>query len=168
MDSLALLDRLEALVSESARVPLTSKVIIDEEAVYALIDDLRATLPDEVKQAKWVVKERERLLEEAKRDAEALVKEAEAEAARKAEESSIIQQAKAQADEIISQARKVAQEIRQGANDYAASVLERLEGHLLRTVETIRAGMAELRPAAPAPEEPREGGGGTPAGGPGM
>ncbi len=147
MDSLALLDRLETLVSEAARVPLTSKVIVDEESIYALIDDLRATIPEEVKQAKWVAKERERLLEEAKKDAEELVREAEAEAGRKVGESAVAEQAKAQADEIINQARKIAQEIRQGANDYAASVLEKLEGHLARTIEAVRSGVAELRPA---------------------
>ncbi|MGE5543271.1 MAG: ATPase [Bacillota bacterium] len=157
MDSLALLDRLEALVSEAARVPLTSKVIVDEESVYALIDDLRATIPDEVKQAKMVAKERERLLEEAKKEAEEMVREAEAEVAKKADESAVTAQAKAQADDIINQARRVAQEIRQGANDYAASVLEKLEGHLMHTLEAVKNGVAELR-VTPGVQPPPGGG----------
>jgi len=148
LDALALLDRLESLISESARVPLTSKVIVNEDDVYALIDDLRATIPEEVKQAKWVVRERDRLLEEARKDAEAITREAQAQAAKMVEESAVMAQAKAQADEIIAQARRMAQEIRQGANEYAAAVLEKLEMHLSRTIETVRSSRAELLSSA--------------------
>ncbi len=146
MDAIALLDRLEALISESPRVPLTNKVITNEDSVYALLDDLRATIPEEIKQAKWVVKERERLLEEARKDAEGIVREAESQAARLAEESSVTAQAKAQADDIIAQARKVAMDIRQGANEYAATVLDKAEAHLARTLEAMKSSRAQLGP----------------------
>ncbi|NPV71696.1 MAG: ATPase [Firmicutes bacterium] len=151
MDALALLDRLEALISESARVPLTNKVIINEDDVYALIDDLRATIPEEVKQAKWVVKERDRLLEEARKDAEGIVRDAQSQVAQMIDESSITAQAKTQADEVVAHARRLAQEIRQGANEYAATVLEKLESHLARTVDTVRASRAMLSGETAAP-----------------
>ncbi|MCR4398852.1 MAG: ATPase [Firmicutes bacterium] len=156
MDALALLDRLEALVSGSARVPLTSRVIVDEDSVYALIDDLRELMPEEVKEAKWVMRERDRLLEEAKKEAQGILDAAGAEAAKRIEESEIVAEARRQADriveeargraeEIVAQARRLAQEIKRGANEYALALLEKLETHLLKSVESVRNGRSELK-----------------------
>jgi hypothetical protein len=76
MDVLVLIDKLDDLVHNAKRVPLTDEVRVDKEEIYDLLDQMRATIPDEIKQARWIVKERQEMLAEAKREAERIVKEA--------------------------------------------------------------------------------------------
>ena len=76
MDVLALIDKLDDLVHNARAVPLTDQVRIDREAVYELLDQMRSTIPEEIKQARWIVKERQEMLAEAKREADRIVDEA--------------------------------------------------------------------------------------------
>ena len=77
MEIFTLLETLEDLIENSKKVPLSEKCIIDQEEVLDLIKEIRLKLPDELKQAKWVKEERERILAEAKKEADDVVKEAE-------------------------------------------------------------------------------------------
>lgn len=130
----ASLDRLERIVAEGRRIPLLAgKVLVPEDDIYALIDEIRASLPEEIKQARWVTKERERLLDEARQEAEGIIENARADAARLAEESTVIEQA-----------RQVAREITAGAREYADEVLETVERNLERILQAIRQGRNEL------------------------
>ena len=70
MDVLELIDKLDDLIHNARAVPLTDQVRIDREAIYDLLDQMRSTIPEEVKQARWIVKERQEMLAEAKREAE--------------------------------------------------------------------------------------------------
>ena len=76
MDVLVLIDKLDDLVHNAKAVPLTDQVRIDREEIYDILDQMRATIPEEIKQARWIVKERQEMLAEAKREAERIVKEA--------------------------------------------------------------------------------------------
>ena len=67
MEIFTLLETLEDLIENSKKVPLSEKCIIDQEEVLDLIKEIRLKLPDELKQAKWVKEERERILAEAKK-----------------------------------------------------------------------------------------------------
>src|SRR2546422_10762075 len=75
MDVLVLIDKLDDLVHNARPVPLTDQVRVDREEIYDLLDQMRATIPEEIKQARWIVKERQEMLAEAKREAERIVKE---------------------------------------------------------------------------------------------
>ena len=79
-----LIDKLDDLVHNAKAVPLTDQVRIDREEIYDILDQMRATIPEEIKQARWIVKERQEMLAEAKREAERLVKEAKERAGQKA------------------------------------------------------------------------------------
>ena len=68
MDVLVLIDRLDDLVHNAKAVPLTDQVRIDREEIYEILDQMRATIPEEIKQARWIVKERQEMLAEAKRE----------------------------------------------------------------------------------------------------
>src|SRR5437763_1647753 len=72
MDVLVLIDKLDDLVHNSKPVPLTDQVRVDKEEIYDILDQMRATIPEEIKQARWIVKERQEMLAEAKREAELL------------------------------------------------------------------------------------------------
>ena len=70
MDVLVLIDKLDDLVHNAKAVPLTDQVRIDREEIYDILDQMRATIPEEIKQARWIVKERQEMLADAKSEAE--------------------------------------------------------------------------------------------------
>src|SRR5205085_236052 len=85
-----------------------------------ILDQMRATIPEEIKQARWIVKERQEMLAEAKREAERIVKEARERAERLVSEEEITKQAERAAEDIIEDARAREREIRLGAADTEA------------------------------------------------
>jgi cell division septum initiation protein DivIVA len=93
-------------------VPLTDQVRVDKEEIYDILDQMRATIPEEIKQARWIVKERQEMLAEAKREAERIIREAREEQIRLISEEEIVKQAERQAEEIIEDARAREREIR--------------------------------------------------------
>ncbi len=144
MDVLALLDKLDAYLSECSRVPLMGKLLVDEEEVFALIDDLRAQLPQELEQAKWLLKERERIIQEARKEAEEIVKDAQGQIATLASESVIAKEARMQAEELMTRAKEVAKEINLGAREYADELMKAVEDAITDTLERVRQGRREL------------------------
>src|SRR4029079_10458520 len=69
MDVLVLIDKLDDTVHNAKPVPLTDQVRVDKEEIYDILDQMRATIPEEIKQARWIVKERQEMLAEAQRGA---------------------------------------------------------------------------------------------------
>src|SRR5450759_3120668 len=101
MDVLVLIDKLDDLVHGASTFPMTDKVMIDRDQIYELLDQMRSTIPEEIKQARWIVKERQEMLAEAKEEAERLVSEAQEECDRLAGEQEVVKRAERQADDII-------------------------------------------------------------------
>ena len=106
MDVLVLIDKLDDLIHNARPVPLTDQVRVDREEIYDLLDQMRATIPEEIKQARWIVKERQEMLAEAKREAERIVKEARDQQARLISDEEVYKQAERGAEEIIEDARE--------------------------------------------------------------
>ena len=77
MEIFTLLETLEDILERSRRLPFTEKVITDKTEILDIIREIRLKLPDELKQAKWIKEERERIIAEAQKDADDIVKEAE-------------------------------------------------------------------------------------------
>ena len=127
MDVLVLIDKLDDLIHNARSVPLTDSVMIDREEIYDLLDQMRSTIPEEVKQARWIVKERQEMLAEAKQESERIVSEANEKAGQMAAQEEIVRVAERQAHEIVEDAREREREIRLGAEDYADEVLGNLE-----------------------------------------
>ena len=73
MDVLVLIDKLDDLVHGASTFPMTDKVMIDRDEIYDLLDQMRATIPEEIKQARWIVKERQEMLQEAKEESERIL-----------------------------------------------------------------------------------------------
>ena len=94
------IDKLDDQIHNAKPVPLTDQVRVDKEEVYDILDQMRATIPEEIKQARWIVKERQEMLAEAKREAERILKEARDEQMRLISEEEVVKQAERQADEI--------------------------------------------------------------------
>ena len=145
MDVLALIDKLDDLVHNARAVPLTDQVRIDREAIYELLDQMRATIPEEIKQARWIVKERQEMLAEAKRESDRIVEEARDRAERQASEQEVVKLAQKQADDIMDEARLREREVRLGAEDYADEVLGTLEVTLEKFTSAVRRGRERLQ-----------------------
>jgi cell division septum initiation protein DivIVA len=145
VDVLELIDKLDDLVHNARAVPLTDQVRIDREAIYDLLDQMRSTIPEEVKQARWIVKERQEMLAEAKREAERLVAEARDKAAQEASEQEVVKKAEREAMQILEEARQREREVRLGAEDYADEVLGTLENNLAKFLDAVARGRERLQ-----------------------
>jgi len=119
-------------------------VVINQAEALEWIDQLRVTIPEEVKSARRVTNEAERLLEEAREEAEQILARAQEQATYLIEERELTRQADEIGQEIIRQAQAEATETRRGADDYAADVLANLETDVGRTLRTIRRGLELL------------------------
>ncbi|RJQ54268.1 MAG: ATPase [Actinobacteria bacterium] len=145
MDIMALIDRLEDLIATGKKVPLTGSVMVNEQKLYDIIDEIRATFPDELKQARWIVKERQEMLDEAEKEANRILEEARDKANAMAAETEIVKLSEQQAAEILDAARSREREIRLGAEDYADEMLANLEVNLGKLLTAVQRGRDRLQ-----------------------
>lgn len=130
MKVLELLDLLEEEIESGGSLPLTGKKLLDPDKLLDIVDELREALPGEIRQAEILKQERERILEDAQKDAATLVAETQARMTRMVNEHEITQQAYQQSQEIISTSESNAQEIRSGAIAYADDILNELQSYM--------------------------------------
>jgi len=149
MDVLVLIDKLDDIIHNARSVPLTDSVMIDREEMYDILDQMRSTIPEEIKQARWIVKERQEMLAEAKQEAERVLTEARERADRLASETEVVHLAERNAQQVMEDARERERETRLGAEDYADEVLGNLEINLDKFIGAVRRGRERLqgRPA---------------------
>ena len=133
-----LLEELEDLIDNSRAMPFSGKVGIDKEEAYDILSDIRAALPNDIKQSKLIVQERNKILLDAKKEADEIMKEAEEKMARLIDEHEITRQAYQQSAEIIENAKRQAKEMRIGAMEYADEVLAQSEDKLRTMIESFR------------------------------
>jgi vacuolar-type H+-ATPase subunit H len=145
MDVLVLIDKLDDIIHNARSVPLTDSVMIDREEIYDILDQMRSTIPEEIKQARWIVKERQEMLAEAKQEADRLLSDAQERADRLASETEVVRLAERNAQQIQEEAREREREIRLGAEDYADEVLGNLELNLDKFLAAVRRGRQRLQ-----------------------
>ena len=145
MDILALINRIEEVVDDGRSLPLTSSRMVDADKVYEIVDEIRAQFPDELKQARWIVKERQEMLEEAEKEANRVLEDARERAQSLASEQEIVKLAEQQAAEILDNVRAREREIRLGAEDYADEMLANLEVNLGKLLTAVQRGRDRLQ-----------------------
>ena len=144
MDIMYLVDRLEALVNSSRRVPLSSRIMLEEEDVLAIVEQMRQTIPNEIKQARRVLQEREQILKQAQSEAEKVVTMARERAEYMINHEGILTMAKERGEQVLSDAQRDAQTTRSEIEQYAVDVLGALEQHLQMQLHQVRNGLQEL------------------------
>ena len=147
MDVLVLIDKLDDIIHNARSVPLTDSVMIDREEIYDILDQMRSTIPEEIKQARWIVKERQEMLQRL-RDGmteRGIVGEAQERADRLASEQEVVRLAERNAQQIMEDGREREREIRLGAEDYADEVLGNLEINLDKFLAAVRRGRERLQ-----------------------
>jgi cell division septum initiation protein DivIVA len=147
------LDKLEQLINGATRLPFTGKVVLNEDDLYELVDEIKSALPDELRQARQVLRERDRILERAREEAEALITEARSQVERLTDESTITRQARKQAEEILERARQVSAELSRRAREYADESMALLEQQLERLLGEVQDGRKQLAASNDAPAE---------------
>ncbi|AEV68833.1 hypothetical protein [Acetivibrio clariflavus] len=145
MEILSIIETLEEVIEKSISVPFSGKCMVDREEILEIIKEMRLKLPDDIKQAKWVKEERQKILLEAQKEANNIIKDAENKIASLIDEHEITKKAYEQANEIVSNAQKNAREIRLGTKEYADNVLSKVEEILEETLEVIRANRKEMK-----------------------
>jgi vacuolar-type H+-ATPase subunit H len=137
MEIFTLLETLEDMLERSKTVPFTDKSIVSRNEFLDIIKEIRLKLPDELKQAKWIKEERERIITEAQKDAEDIVKEAENRIISMIDEHEITKQANEKKKEIIATANDMYREYEDNGKAIADATLRDVEETMTKLCEVI-------------------------------
>lgn len=147
MDIMYLVDRLEALVNSSRRVPLSSRIMLEEEEVLALVDQLRQAIPNEVKQARRIMQERDQIIKLAQTEADKIVTMARERAEYMINQDNVYYLAKERSEQVLGDAQRDALATRQEIEEYAVAVLGNLAHQLQSQLHQVQNGLSELQTA---------------------
>lgn len=145
MDILHLVDRLEELFNQSRPIPFTHSVVVDEDRFLEIIDQMRISIPEEVKKAQSLETQKDRILAQAQEEASRTIALAQQKGDDLLTRDTIVMAGQTRAEQIIEQARVDANVMRGDADKYVMDVLESLEGELSRLLNQARNGIAKLR-----------------------
>ncbi|WP_313346843.1 ATPase [Sedimentibacter sp.] len=145
MDILNLLERIEDIIEESSKFPLSNKVMIDKEEVLEVINEIRLKLPDEINRASWVAKERQRILNEAQTEADELIVKVNNQQKYLIEEHEVTKQAQKFANQLIQEAEKKATEMKVSAYNYSDEILSKLQDRIREINNIIEANREDLK-----------------------
>ena len=164
LEIMDLFQELEEIIENAPLKGLTRKSIsLDKEEVLNIISDIKSLMPEEVNQAIWINRERQRIITEAKAEAEKIIAQANQEAQIKAKEgeefeenlkqqfddivesNEVVERAKERASQIINKAESYAVEIREGSLHYVEDVISCVEQNLIETLEIVKRNKEELR-----------------------
>jgi vacuolar-type H+-ATPase subunit H len=164
------IESLQREVSESKPLPwpLQQKSLVDRDRLLRILETTRQNLPEEVKQARWISRERERIAQETTTRADQMVKEAQNRSLQILQEAEQqlrtmtsrdeqVHRARLQAEEILGEARQQADELKQEAEHYAFQIVERLEGELTKVLSAVKHSRQALETNLPAPTPPPQG-----------
>lgn len=146
MDILHLVDRLEELFfNESRSIWLTHSVIVNEDRVLDLIDQMRVSIPEEIKKAQQIVAQRDRILAQAQEEANRTLAQAREKSDQLVERDGIVDAARARVEQIHEQARLEGEKTKREADEYVLQTLTKLEAEMERTLTQVRNGIRTLQ-----------------------
>ena len=145
MDILHLVDRLEELFNQSRPIPLTRSVIVDEDRFLEVIDQMRISIPEEVKKAQSLESQKDRIIAQAQEEANRTITLAQQKGDNLLTRDTIVMAGQTRAEQIIEQARNDASTMRGDADQYVVDSLESLENELTQLLNQARNGINKLR-----------------------
>jgi len=144
VDILYLLDQLEEVLGSGSRVPLTSRTLVDEREVLDILDQIRVSIPEEIKAARRLTQERDQVIADARAESDRLLREADDEVAGRVSDHAVVRAAESRAAEIESRAHDTAERVRREAESYAYRVLQRLRQQIDQIGQAVDRGLADL------------------------
>ncbi len=145
-ESARLIRQVIDIVGSAKALPLSSSVRIEPDEVLPLLEDALALLPEELRQARWLLKEREDFLQKVQREGDAILDEAQSRAASLVSRQEIVKEAKRVAQQTVEDADAEARRKKHEAEDWTDQQLAKLEIVLDRITKTAQAGREKLRP----------------------
>jgi hypothetical protein len=146
-----LIDRLERLLNESWRMPLSTYLVINEDDFLDVIDQMRTAIPQQIKDAEKIQRERDRIIDQAEEEGERIVQLSQEDAAKLIEEHALIVAAEQRASTITERAQREAEVLKSDADEYAREVLVSLDaqlgaldGQIAELLITVRNGLEAL------------------------
>lgn len=152
-DIVDIVDELVAHLEVAKTMPLSSNALVDRELLLALLEQLKAALPDELKAARWMVREREAFIARTNEKARAIIDRAQTEADELVSESAVVAEAVEEANILVRRAEGEARRLRLETEDGIDDKLSRVEGLLVDMVGHIQAAREELHKSRPRPPE---------------
>ncbi len=149
LDAEGLVRRVMEVVNTAKAMPLSASVLISRDEVVGLLNDALERLPDELRQARWLLREREEFLAERAREAEALMEEVRVQAERMVSRTEIVRQSNQVAQRILDDANEESRRMRHEAEDYCDQKLAGMEIVLERIMRTVHSGREKLQATAP-------------------
>lgn len=143
-----LMEQLDEMLESGLKLP-GKRVVLDAEKVRAIIDDMRMTMPTEVKQAKGIVADRADIINNAKREADSIIRVAEERAKAMVAQEEITKLAQAKAGEMLAAAQKKSRDMRKAAQDFVDDLMLRSDEMLTANLNEIRKTRAALRQQIP-------------------
>lgn len=144
MDILHLVDRLEELFNESRPFPFTHLIIVDEDRMLDLIDQMRVSIPEEIKKSQQVLVQRDRILAQAQEEANRTINLAREKSEELLNQDPTVQAAQQRADQLLAKAREEADSSKHESDDYVLDTLRRLELEIDRIQTQVRNGITAL------------------------
>ena len=139
MNTEDLLDELYDMVDKAWNLPLSGgRAVLDGEEVKQILDEIRDSLPQELRQAKAIVADRSQIVSDAKREADTIIRVAEERAKTMVNQDEIVKQAQAKANDLISQAQTKFREMRRASNDYIDDLMKRTDDALAESLAELR------------------------------
>lgn len=145
MDALELLDELEDIIEKGAAVPFSGRCILERDELLDVLQELKLKLPEDLKQAKWIKEERQRILQEAQAEADEIIKTVEKKAVSMVDENEITKQAVIRGKQIVDTSTNEAIEIADSAYNYSDNLLETVEKVVLSSMKELEQCVAIVR-----------------------
>lgn len=145
MDILHLVDRLEELFNESRSIPFTHSVVVDEDRMLDLIDQMRVSIPDEIRKAQQINAQKDRMMAQAQEEANRTLSIAREKGDHIVERDNIVQAAQTRAEQILTQVEEEVAQTRHEADDYVMDTLHNFEMELDRILTQVRNGIKALQ-----------------------
>ena len=150
-DSESLIRTALEMVQTAKAMPLSTSVLVSRDDLCEVLQHALDSFPNELRQARWLLKERQEFIAEKEREADALLEEVKVQAERMVQRTEIVRQANHVAQRILDDANEEARRLRHEAEDYADQKLASFEIVLDRTMKTVKAGREKLQ-VSPLPE----------------
>ena len=138
MDIMEIVDMIEETVNKASTVPLTGKIMLDKEEILDYIQEMRLVYPEELKTAKWVQNERQRIIDEAEERADKIRRSAEEEQEKLIDEHEITRKAYEKADAIRDMSEQEAKDLKMDTDRYVDEILADVEHRLDLLLRKVR------------------------------
>jgi hypothetical protein len=156
MDILHLVDRLEELFNESRSIPFTHSIVVDEDRMLDIIDQMRVSIPEEIKKSQQLLAQRDRILAQAQEEANRTIVLAKEKGEQLITHDVIAQAAQARGEQVIEQARLEGEKMRRDSDEYVLNTLSQLELELERYLGQVTNGIRTLQADKRSPQPPAQ------------